>query len=746
MNRIIASPVIRKPSLAPLPRRARRLALTAPLAPAVLVALRFLVVALVLWSELLSFRWAASYACRFDDRPSTLGRVWDGSLDGPTRWTADSRWRDAALRGDRRATPFHVLVVADPQLLDMRSYPGRPWALRWLGVRITDLYARKAWTAVTSLSRGNSGGGVDAVVWLGDLLDSATETVDRREHASYVHRFHLLFPLPRASTSSFALSPHTRISSPLTPPIPSITVPGNHDLGLHRSSSSLAAYARERFEEAFGPTWGIREWNGWEVVWVDAMALLEDEYWEGDGGQYSAMKRWLDEMEHGLVSAPRILLSHIPLYRPEGTSCGRQREHARPIAQGHGRNYQNELTASASAYLLRAVRPSLIYSGDDHDYCFVRHEGAVSPLDGVTPVTETTVKAFSMAMGIRRPGYHLLSLYAPLPASTSASDDPEDAAVSYTYTQTNCVLPDALGTYLHVYAPLALVVLASFLLPKLAVVARGALVARHRRRGGGARRSAVARANGSAPPSARAGASTPRGAHRHQRSLSATLLGGRLGGGGGAGRQAEDDADAEDVEAQFPGLLGGPAHLDSVEFGLGPGEGTGTDDDDDGGGEVFDWEGTGVAGPGLPVTRPGVRTPGGGHVRRVSRVWLWEGGGGSRPPVHTRAGSHSHSHSHSHSSAPSPAETRPWQLVRLASAALDRLASNTPLRAAVLRPGYRVVRAVWRKGAAPFARLAGGTGCAGLAGQALAEAVSETWTVAWPGVATWVAVAAWYSL
>jgi ethanolamine phosphate phosphodiesterase len=77
------------------------------------------------------------------------------------------------------AQPWHVLVVADPQLLDMRSYPGRNWLARWLGVKFTDNYARKAWRFVKG-SRGKDGP-LDSVVWLGDLLDSGVESVDRKE-------------------------------------------------------------------------------------------------------------------------------------------------------------------------------------------------------------------------------------------------------------------------------------------------------------------------------------------------------------------------------------------------------------------------------------------------------------------------------------------------------------------------------------------------------------------------------------
>ncbi|GAA5855931.1 hypothetical protein JCM9279_005552 [Rhodotorula babjevae] len=759
MNRVVSSPVIRKPSLASIPRR-RRTTLTPPLPRLVLHLVRALVVLVVLWSEHLSFRFAASYGCIFDDTPSTKGRVWDGTLapgTGATSggWTADSRWRDALAHGDRRGAPFHVLVVADPQLLDMQSYPGRNWALRWLGVRISDAYARKAWTVVTRLSRGKSGGGVDAVVWLGDLLDSGVDTVDQREYASLVHRFHLLFPLPRASTSSFStLSSRAASSSSLVPPIPSIIVPGNHDLGLHRSSTSLAAYGRERFRDAFGPTWGLREWNGWEVAWIDSMALLEDEFWETDGGgQYGDMKRWLEELGRGPVTAPRILLTHIPLYRPEGTSCGRSREHSRPIHQGAGRNYQNEVDARASQYLLRTVRPSLIYSGDDHDYCFVRHEGVSSPLDGVTPVTETTVKAFSMAMGVRRPGYHLLSLYGPLPpagtASTSLAEnadadaDDEDAPVSFTYTQSNCLLPDAIATYLHVYLPLALSVLAFFLVPKLAHVTRSALSRRRH-----ARRSAVARANGSTPRvGGGANGAGGGGGHRHKRSLSATLLGVGAGRGrrAGAGAAAEEDADAEDVEAQFPGLLGGTAHLDAVGFGLGGGATEDEDELDLLEEEEHDAAGRGgTGGAGLPLAheRGAARRSPGGHVRRVSRVWLWEGGADGRGSPQGSISLSSSSSSHRPGGSPNSLVAR---LARVPARLLERLANNTPLRAA-LRPVYRALRSAWRKGAAPFVRMSGGQGWAGRGGQALAEAVSETGEVAWPAVVCWLGVALWYAM
>ncbi|GAA5979805.1 hypothetical protein JCM10908_003052 [Rhodotorula pacifica] len=802
MNRIVSSPIIRSPSLLPRPQPRRPRTLTPPLPPSVLLLLRCLLVLLVLWAEILSFRVAASWQCGFDDSPSVKGRVWDGSIppsqaqarrrDSSSKgvgkslssssrgWTADDRWKLAAQSQNPAGTPFHVLVVADPQLLDMRSYPGRNPILKWLGVKMTDLYARKSWRAVSRLSRGKSGGKVDAVVWLGDLLDSGTEMVDRKEHLAYVHRFHRNFPLPRASTSLFSTLSrgNHRGSSHLVPPIPSILVPGNHDLGLHSPSSSLAAYARERFSEAFGPTWGEREWNGWSVVWVDAMALLEPEFREGEiGGEYSEMRQWLNDLGDGPITQPRILLTHIPLYRPEGTPCGRAREATRPIRQGNGRNYQNELDKETTQWLMDRVRPSLVYSGDDHDSCVYATEFS-SPLDGRTPVTETTVKAFSMAMGIRHPGYHLLSLYAPLPPSEYLdATDLSEVPVSYTYTQTNCTLPDQLGTYLHLYIPLAACFFLFFFVPKLAAATRAYLQRRKHRRAASARANGLPSSSAGGMAGLKDGAGGGGGFSRgkngsarggHIRSLSQKLS--ALAGGGTGARRAttaEEDADIDDAESQFPALLGGVTHLDGSPY-----SGTGvtdsdSDQDEDDDNDALDRRGEvdRRGGAILPTSLLRGKAANGGssekgsngrghHVRRVSRVWLWEGSS-SRPGSPPRSsspfgggggggGTASIRHGLQYRSASSSSFAS--RIVHLFQRLLDRLLANsllTPLYRRFIRPLTRSIRSTWRKIAAPVAAVVGGN-VGGPVGQALAEAVRDLCEVAWPAVTLWCLHVVWY--
>lgn len=80
-------------------------------------------------------------------------------------------------------------------------------------------------------------------------------------------------------------------------------------------------------------------------------------------------------------------------------------------------------------------------SGDDHDYCEHTHTAALPR--GTIRIREVTVKSLSMAMGIRRPGFQLLSLA------------PHESRIGVTtYADSLCLLPDQLGIYLSTYIPL----------------------------------------------------------------------------------------------------------------------------------------------------------------------------------------------------------------------------------------------------------------------------------------------------
>jgi hypothetical protein len=248
---------------------------------------------------------------------------------------------------------FKVLIVTDPQLLDMsKSYPDRNWLLKWLSIEFTNKFMKKSWNFLTT-SSSRSSNNIGMVVWNGDLLDNGREMTTNDElsvfypsldlslclaqtkknvdclfcrYTSYTRLFHKLFPLPRqipksSSSSSSSSSRH------LDPPVPVIYVPGNHDLPLHPSSSinstdrfnssSHFLSSRKQFRESFGPLWGEREFKGFNLIWIDSIALIEQSFWESnkddkdnansDVGSFREMKEWLEDLGKGEFSNIVIL-------------------------------------------------------------------------------------------------------------------------------------------------------------------------------------------------------------------------------------------------------------------------------------------------------------------------------------------------------------------------------------------------------------------------------------------------------
>ena len=129
-----------------------------------------------------------------------------------------------------------------------------------------------------------------------------------------------------------------------------------------------------------------------------------------------------------------------------------QRAHVRggDILQGadSARTYQNLVQEGVSNWLMSAVQPAVIFSGDDHDHCetinyqkrpltkFDGHVRGFEPMD----VPELTIKSMSMTEGVRRPGYAWLRL-----------EGVEGREPSVDYTP--CLLPDQVHLWLGVYLP-----------------------------------------------------------------------------------------------------------------------------------------------------------------------------------------------------------------------------------------------------------------------------------------------------
>ncbi len=188
----------------------------------------------------------------------------------------------------------------------------------------------------------------------------------------------------------------------------------------------------------------------------------------------------------GSAEFPTILLTHVPLYRPPGTPCGPKREHWPPavvqaegqplendernaIAVRAGYQYQNVLTPEISKLLIEKIgNIAHVFSGDDHDYCEVVHKGYTAGAAGGGGVREITVKSISWAMGVRKPGFQMLSLWNPVDEvghpipikeeENTGSKGERDA--DRTMQSHLCLLPDQLGIFLWYAVFLSITILA----------------------------------------------------------------------------------------------------------------------------------------------------------------------------------------------------------------------------------------------------------------------------------------------
>ncbi|OCH84705.1 hypothetical protein OBBRIDRAFT_741133 [Obba rivulosa] len=326
---------------------------------------------------------------------------------------------------------IRALLVADPQVLDRRSYPGRNALLMWLTQRVVDLNLRKSWWAVMRQRP-------DVVVFLGDMMDNGRVDMPAAEYESYYKRFKSIFRTPSE--------------------LPVFYLPGNHDIGLG-SPVAFSPIALDRYYAHFSqPNKQIGLGNHTAIL-INAPGLVDEDAQRArlglDFARYASMYpsstiAFVHSWGLGGCSSVNdgaILFTHIPLARAPDAGCGPLRERG-TIHEGTGFGYQNTLSAAASEFLLKSVQPSIIFSGDDHDYCDYVH--TIPPPTGQSPtsaqqVHEITVRSFSMAMGVRHPGYQLLSLL------------PQDPALpSTTLVTTPCLLPDQLAILTHVYVPAAL--------------------------------------------------------------------------------------------------------------------------------------------------------------------------------------------------------------------------------------------------------------------------------------------------
>ncbi|PWN88571.1 hypothetical protein FA10DRAFT_268753 [Acaromyces ingoldii] len=443
-----------------------------------------------------------------------------------------------------------IVLLADPQLIDVETYPrlkALPWpwrrisqaAVRWA----SDTYVRKAHMAVVRPSGRRQTTGT---IVLGDLLDGARRPVrsveEMQDYTSLVGRF--------------------RAAVPET--VPSLYMPGNHDIRLPVSQD---AKLREEYDDSRSrwlAHWGLRR-NGWgrttwsvdadvggdrtnvlvrpkgsgprvtvtdeneelnptinariplyldktserpshEIIIVDSTELVGMQALEDASATTSNPLGWTKEAikrfpstyyfveaiktewnpKKAQLQPQRILFSHIPLWREKEEECNWvgakhkiRREHSGSLVQGSDaeQTYRNLISPDVSSWLMRSIKPDVIFSGDDHDHCEVVHsyasmgdltEMAQMPGEGLTSqgirnapemekgqAMELTVKSMSMTEGVRRPGYARLRLDLvddrPGGRFHPFANDPALAGTNASYAPSLAYVPCSLPSQLTIW-------------------------------------------------------------------------------------------------------------------------------------------------------------------------------------------------------------------------------------------------------------------------------------------------------
>lgn len=267
----------------------------------------------------------------------------------------------------------HTALIADPQLVDDNTYPGRSSSLEYITETVVDRYLARNWRLVNRVLDP------DSFFFLGDLFDGGREWDDEKWFAE-LQRWNRIFPRPVNKLTSMNL-------------------PGNHDIGF---GNTINKDAVKRFSNWFGSPNQAFPVGGHQFVTLDTISLSNN----NDTDVPLSAQEFLNEWKS---NDPVVLLTHVPLNRPPGTKCGRYREGGDELKWTKGYQYVTQTTPELSQEILKTFQPAAIFSGDDHDACHVKHY--YTP-DGRTTkdADEYTVKSFSMAMGISKPGLQLITV------------------------------------------------------------------------------------------------------------------------------------------------------------------------------------------------------------------------------------------------------------------------------------------------------------------------------------------------
>lgn len=389
-----------------------------------------------------------------------------------------------------------MVLVADPQIIDPHTYSRRGFALK-ATIYYTDQFMRRSYDTIQRRLLPQT------TLFLGDLFDGGREW-HHTPPSLYAQQNHIHTedPIPiredpkaeadwKLYKDNYWWKEYVRFLR-IFPPYPYRkivkTLPGNHDLGI---GNGIREGVKDRFRTYFGETSNVLEAGNHSIVLLDSVSLINDvnpriysparEFLDAlparlAAGEYTA-KRFphsirtssdrappepevVEEPETTKNKLPTILITHVPLYRAPDTPCGPLRESPHAISIHGGYQYQNVLGPELSNEIIQKTGAKYVYSGDDHDYCEVEHMYTGDQ----GKVQEITVKSFAWTMGIRRPGFLLVSMWNP----TAGGLDP--AAEAGTVKSKLCLLPDQIGTfiaYIQMFVFTAMLIIITVLVKRL---------------------------------------------------------------------------------------------------------------------------------------------------------------------------------------------------------------------------------------------------------------------------------------
>uniref|UniRef100_A0A0D9VUX0 Calcineurin-like phosphoesterase domain-containing protein n=1 Tax=Leersia perrieri TaxID=77586 RepID=A0A0D9VUX0_9ORYZ len=286
-----------------------------------------------------------------------------------------------------------IAVVADPQLMDSTSLGLPPSSIALQAAEFyTDLNMRRSFQSVILPFKP------DVLLFLGDHFDGGPYMSNEEWHES-LSRFKHIFSMNEHITN---------------PNIPIHFLSGNHDIG-YSAFHKIHPEVITRYEKEFG----LRNYQfsagKVDFVVVDAQTL--------DGAKESKERssswEFIRTLPSGNKSNPKVLLTHIPLYRPDNSPCGPHRsspvinQRVSNAAMDQGIIYQNYLSKETSDLLLSLLKPVLVLSGHDHDQCTIVHPTPFGP------VTEHTLGTISWQQGNLYPSFMLLSAGSKLPENST---------------------------------------------------------------------------------------------------------------------------------------------------------------------------------------------------------------------------------------------------------------------------------------------------------------------------------------